>query len=125
MNIIVTGDNAIPMYEQIAEQIKAAILQGELEQGSALPSIRILAKELKVSIITVKKAYEALEQEGFIQTVIGKGCYVSMENRERLIEMRISQLESRLEEIILSAKGMNISLEELQNRVQIIYEEVE
>lgn len=123
MDIIITGDSVVPLYEQIENQLKEQILQGKLEQGSSLPSIRMMAKELKVSIITVKRAYEELEQEGFIETAPGKGSFVSMANKERLMEIRMSQLEDQLAEVIATAKGMDMSLEELQERVQLIYEE--
>lgn len=124
MDIIIVGDSVIPLYEQITRQIKEQILQGKLEQGSILPSIRMMAKELKVSIITVKRAYEDLEQEGFVKTTPGKGTYVSLDNRERLMEIRISQLEEKLEEVISSAKSIDMSLEDLVERVTLIYREV-
>lgn len=124
MDIIIVGDSVIPLYEQITRQIKEQILQGKLEQGSILPSIRMMAKELKVSIITVKRAYEDLEQEGFVKTTPGKGTYVSLDNRERLMEIRISQLEEKLEEVISSAKNIDMSLEDLVERVTLIYREV-
>lgn len=124
MDIIIVGDSAIPLYEQITKQLKEQILQGKLEKGSILPSIRALAKELKVSIITVKRAYEELEQEGFVETMPGKGTYVSMDNRERLMEIRKSQIEERLEEAVSSAKNIGMSLEELMECITLIYEEV-
>ncbi len=124
MDIIIVGDSAIPLYEQITKQLKEQILQGKLEKGSILPSIRALAKELKVSIITVKRAYEELEREGFVETMPGKGTYVSMDNRERLMEIRKSQIEERLEEAVSSAKNIGMSLEELMECITLIYEEV-
>lgn len=124
MDIIIVGDSIIPLYEQITRQIKEQILQGRIEQGSLLPSIRMMAKELKVSIITVKRAYEELEQEGFVKTTPGKGTYVSMDNRERLLEMQMSQIEERIEEVVSSAKSIDMSLEDLIERVTLIYEEV-
>lgn len=124
MDIIILGDSAIPLYEQITKQLKEQILQGKLEKGSILPSIRALAKELKVSIITVKRAYEELEREGFVATMPGKGTYVSMDNRERLMEIRKSQIEERLEEAVSSAKNIGMSLEELMECITLIYEEV-
>ncbi len=123
MNICIIGESAIPLYEQITNQIKEQVLKGEIEQGSALPSIRMMAKELKVSIITVKRAYEDLEQEGFVETVPGKGTYISLANKERLREMRISQIEEQIEEIVTAAKSINMSLNDIQDRVRIIYEE--
>ena len=124
MDIIISGDSAIPLYEQIIRQLKEQILQGKLEQGSILPSIRALAKELKVSIITVKRAYEELEQEGFVETTPGKGTYVSMDNRERLREIRMSQIEEKLEEVVTSAKNIGMNLEDLIECITLIYEEV-
>lgn len=124
MDIIISGDSAIPLYEQITRQLKEQMLQGKLEQGSILPSIRALAKELKVSIITVKRAYEELEQEGFVETTPGKGTYVSMDNRERLREIRMSQIEEKLEEAVSSAKKIGMSLEDLVESITLIYEEV-
>ena len=124
MDIIIVNDSATPLYEQIISQIKAAILKGDIQQGALLPSIRMMAKELKVSIITVKRAYEDLEREGFVATTPGKGTYVSLANKERLKEMQMSQLEEKLEAIVIAAKSMDITLEELQERVVMIYEEV-
>ena len=124
MDIIIVNDSAIPLYEQIISQIKEHILRGELDQGTLLPSIRMMAKELKVSIITVKRAYEDLETEGFVHTTPGKGTYVSMANRERLKELQMSQLEERLEAVVVAAKSKDMSLEELQERVALIFEEV-
>lgn len=124
MDIIIENDSAVPLYEQMMQQIKAGILKGELEQGEALPSIRMMAKELKVSIITVKRAYEELEKEGFVQISPGKGTYVSLANKERLKEMQIRQIEEQLESVISAAKSINMSLEEIKERVVLIYEEV-
>nr|WP_302596922.1 GntR family transcriptional regulator [uncultured Cellulosilyticum sp.] len=124
MDIIIVNDSATPLYEQMTSQIKALILKGELAQGELLPSIRMMAKELRVSIITVKRAYEELEKEGFVQTTPGKGTYVSLANKERLKEIQISQIEEQLEQAIIVAKGINMSLEEIKERVELIYEEV-
>ena len=82
MDIIIVNDSATPLYEQTISQIKAAILKGDIQQGALLPSIRMMAKELKVSIITVKRAYEDLEREGFVATTPGKGTYVSLANNQ-------------------------------------------
>lgn len=124
MDIIIVNNSAEPLYEQIAMQIKVLILKGELKQGELLPSIRMMAKELKVSIITVKRAYEDLETQGFVTTTLGKGTYVSLANKERLRETQISQIEERLEQVVLSAKSINMRLDELQERLKIIFEEV-
>lgn len=124
MDIIIVNDSAVPLYEQLMGQIKHLILKGELEQGELLPSIRMMAKELKISIITVKRAYEELEKEGFVETSPGKGTYVSLANRERLKEIQMSQIENKLEEVIIAAKSINMTLEEMKERVELIYGEV-
>ena len=124
MDIIISNSSSIALYEQIENQIKTQILNGSLKANDPLPSIRNLAKELKVSIITSKRAYEELEKEGFIQTVVGKGTFVSGANSERLKEAAISEMENKLEEIIISAKALGLSLEECIEIFKSIYEEV-
>ena len=124
MNINISNTSTIPLYEQIVTQIKSQILNGSLQSGEGLPSIRNLAKELKVSIITTKRAYEELEKEGFIQTVVGKGTFVSNQNKERLKEITLYNLENKLEEIIKQAKSAGITLEEGLEIFKSIYEEV-
>lgn len=124
MDIIIINDTAVPLYEQIISQIKNLILNGKLIQGEVLPSIRMMAKELKVSIITVKRAYDELEKEGFVQTAPGKGSYVSLNNMERLKEIQMSQIENKLEELIISAKSIGMTLKELEERLELIYGEV-
>ena len=124
MNINISNTSTIPLYEQIVTQIKSQILNGSLQSGEGLPSIRNLAKELKVSIITTKRAYEELEKEGFIQTVVGKGTFVSNQNTERLKEITLYNLENKLEEIIKQAKSAGITLEEGLEIFKSIYEEV-
>ena len=124
MNINISNTSTIPLYEQIVTQIKSQILNGSLQSGEGLPSIRNLAKELKVRIITTKRAYEELEKEGFIQTVVGKGTFVSNQNKERLKEITLYNLENKLEEIIKQAKSAGITLEEGLEIFKSIYEEV-
>lgn len=124
MDLIIINDSAIPLYEQITTQIKNAILAENIKAGDSLPSIRLLAKELKVSIITVKRAYEDLERDHFIETVQGKGTYVSGNNTERLKEARISELEEKLEDVVRSGKILGLSIEDLKTRLELIYEEV-
>ncbi len=124
MNIIISNSSAIPLYEQIENQIKSQILNGELPGDFPLPSIRSLAKELKVSIITTKRAYEELEKEGYIVTVAGKGSFVCGQSTERLKEAALFEMESKLEEIIIQAKKMGISLEECIEIFKSIYMEV-
>ena len=124
LNINISNTSTIPLYEQIQTQIKSQILNGSLKQGEGLPSIRNLAKELKVSIITTKRAYEELEKEGFIETIVGKGTFVSHQNTERLKEMTLYNIENKLEEIIKQAKSVGITLEEGIEIFKSIYEEV-
>ena len=124
MNINISNTSTIPLYEQIVTQIKSQILNGSLQPEEGLPSIRNLAKELKVSIITTKRAYEELEKDGFIQTVVGKGTFVSNQNTERLKEITLYNLENKLEEIIKQAKSAGITLEEGLEIFKSIYEEV-
>lgn len=124
MNIIISNSSAVPLYEQIQNQIKSQILNGELRSEQLLPSIRSLAKELKVSIITTKRAYEELEKEGYIVTVAGKGSYVCGQSTERLKEAALYEMESKLEDIILGAKNMGITEEEFVEIIKSIYREV-
>lgn len=124
MNIVVSNSSSVPLYEQIQTQIKVQILNGKLTPGEALPSIRLLAKELKVSIITTKRAYEELEKEGFLRTVAGKGTFVEDQNLERLKEIAMYEIEGKLESIIKQAKSVGISLEEGIEIFKNLYEEV-
>lgn len=124
LNINISNTSTIPLYEQIQTQIKSQILNGNLKSGEGLPSIRNLAKELKVSIITTKRAYEELEKEGFIETVTGKGTFVSKQNTERLKEITLYDIENKLEEIIKQAKVVGVTLEEGIEIFKSIYEEV-
>lgn len=124
MNIMISNSSAVPLYEQIQNQIKTQILSGELSSDELLPSIRVLAKELKVSIITTKRAYEELEKEGYIITVAGKGSYVCSQSTERLKEAALYEMESKLEEIIISAKKMGIKEDEFIEIIKNIYMEV-
>ena len=124
LNINISNTSTIPLYEQIQSQIKSQILNGNLKPGEGLPSIRNLAKELKVSIITTKRAYEVLEKDGFIETVVGKGTFVSNQNTERLKEITLYDIENKLEEIIKQAKSVGITLEEGIEIFKSIYEEV-
>ncbi len=124
MNILISNSSSVPLYEQISNQVKNQILNGELKPSEALPSIRMLAKDLKVSIITTKRAYEELEKEGFIETVVGKGTFVSGANSERLKEAAMAEMESRLEEVIISAKSLGLTLDECIEIFKSLYEEV-
>ena len=123
MDIIISNQSIVQLYSQIIEQIKQLIITGVLKSGELLPSIRGLAKELKVSIITIKRAYEELEAEGFIETLPGKGTFVAMVNLDILREAKISQIEEKLSEIIESSKSIGLTKEELKERIDIMYEE--
>ena len=124
ININISNSSSVPLYEQIQSQIKAQILNGQLKAGDGLPSIRSLAKELKVSIITIKRAYEELEKDGYLETVTGKGSFVASQNEERLKEVAMYEVESKLEEIIRQAKSVGMTLEEGLEIFKSLYEEV-
>ena len=121
MNIIISNASARPLYEQIEEQIKNEILAGNLTQGEPLPSIRYLARELKVSIITTKRAYDDLEADGFLTTTPGKGTFVSLANLDRLREVAMSQIEAKLSEAVDAAKSIGLRLEELQEITETLF----
>ncbi|NLM76261.1 MAG: GntR family transcriptional regulator [Clostridiaceae bacterium] len=123
MRIIISNASDKPIYEQIAEQIKTHIINGELSEAEMLPSIRKLAKELRISVITTKRAYEELERDGYIVSVPGKGSFVSAQNKELLKEARIRIVEDKLEEAVWAAKTIGLPLEELLNMISILYEE--
>ncbi|MEH7458912.1 GntR family transcriptional regulator [Bacillus pseudomycoides] len=121
MNIIISNSSPDPIYEQISKQLRQLILNGGLKGGDQLPSIRSLAKELQISVITTKRAYEELEKEGYIETVAGKGTYVSVQNNELIREQRLRLLESKAEEIVNESKFLQLSLEELQQMIAFLY----
>ncbi len=122
LNIVISNSSGKPIYEQITNQVKAAILSGELSPGDALPSMRLLAKELRISVITTKRAYEELEREGFVETVVGKGSFVARQNRELLREARLREVEARLEQAVEAARAGGVSLAELQEMLTLLYE---
>lgn len=123
MNIIISNSNGKPIYEQITAQIKNAIIGGELLAGDPLPSMRALAKELRISVITTKRAYEDLEREGFIVTVVGKGSYVAEKNMEFVRENQLKAVEESIQKAVQDAKAGGIALEELITMLEIIYRE--
>ncbi|HBG21785.1 MAG TPA: GntR family transcriptional regulator [Peptococcaceae bacterium] len=125
MKIIISNSSQEPLYEQIASQIKNQIIMGELKPGDALPSIRNLAKELQISVITTKRAYHELEMDGFIETVGGKGSFVSGENKELFREKRLRMLEEKLYEVIAEGRFLGISLRELKEMLDILDKEGE
>lgn len=123
MNIIISNSSGVPIYEQIEEQIKTQIMAGSLSAGDALPSMRMLAKELKISIITTKRAYEDLEKEGYIANVQGKGCFVNSMNAELVKENMLFSIQELFDSAVDKAFIGKISLEELTETLNIIYKE--
>lgn len=113
MNIMIDNRSDSPIYDQIYTQIKAQIISGALREGEALPSIRNLAKDLRISVVTTKRAYDELEREGFIYTIAAKGCFVAPKNVELLREENLKAIERRMEEITALARTCNLSSEEL------------
>jgi Predicted transcriptional regulators len=125
MDIIISNSSPIPIYEQICRQIKIYITTGVLVSGEALPSIRLLAQELHISVITTKRAYEELEREGFIETVPGKGSFVASIEPQRLREIAISRVETHLSIAIELAKSAGISREETMASLDALFEQEE
>jgi GntR family transcriptional regulator len=123
MKILISNSSDEPIYEQIINQIKSAVIRGELQEGEALPSIRSLAKDLQISVITTKRAYEELEREGFIETVAGKGSYISGQNKELLKEKRLRALEDRMNEVISESKLLGLQFEELAEMLKLLFYE--
>ena len=123
MEIIVSNKVSKPLYEQIASQIKAAIMSGELSAGESIPSMRSLAKSLQISVLTVQKAYETLQDEGFIETTAGKGCYVSAQNQDFYLEEQQKKIEEKFVEAIELARSSGIKLDKLINLLTLLYEE--
>lgn len=124
MQIYISNSSEKPIYEQICAQVKTAILNNELKEGEALPSIRYLAKELRISVITTKRAYEELEKSGFITTQAGRGSFVSLKNKEIVREELYRQIEDMLQKAVTIAQTANISKEEVIEILEICYEEV-
>ena len=124
MNIIISNSSGLPIYEQICRQIKGAIASGKLRPGEPLPSIRALARDLRISVITTKRAYEELERDGFLENVPGKGCFVAPQNRELLREAQLRRVEEKLTQAIEEARRGAVSLEELKEMLTELYQEV-
>ena len=120
MDVIVSNASDRPIYEQIYMQLKGAILRGELREGDALPSIRALAKDLRISVITTKRAFDDLERDGFIYSVQGKGSFVAAKNSELLREENLKQIEQILSEALMLARQGGISDQELIEMLQVI-----
>ena len=123
MKLIINNSSMQAIYEQIQTQISTMIMQGELAEDTMLPSVRSLAKELRVSALTIKKAYDALEQEGFIVTVHGKGSFVSCANQEFMLEEKKKEVEADLEMAIRKGRSCGMSNQELTDLFQIILED--
>ncbi len=113
INIFISNASSQPIYDQIYSQIKALIISGELQTGEPLPSIRNLAKDLRISVITTKRAYDELEREGFINSVAGKGCFVAEKNVELIREMNLKKIEEAMLEIIQLAAACSLSRQDL------------
>ncbi|MBS6532528.1 MAG: GntR family transcriptional regulator [Oscillospiraceae bacterium] len=122
MDIILSNSSGKPIYEQIADQVKEQILAGALSAGDALPSMRVLAKELRISVITTKRAYEELERDGFLDNVPGKGCFVAPQNRELLREAQLRRVEDILAQAVDEARKGGFSLSELQELLTLLYQ---
>ena len=123
MEIIIRNTANQPIYEQIYSQLKAQIIAGALSPGEALPSIRALAKDLKISVITTKRAYDELEAEGFLYTVAGKGCFVAEKNLDLIREQQLKELEDHLTAAAGLAKSCGLTVEELVNMLRVLLEE--
>lgn len=122
MKIIINTSSMVPIYEQIIDQIKTMIRKGELKQNDQQPSVRALSKELKISALTVKKAYDELEREGFTVTIHGKGSYVTAANTELMMEEQRKEVEQDLEQAILKGRRFGISDEDIKTLFELILE---
>lgn len=123
MEIHINNHASRPIYEQIASQIKAAIMNGELQTGEAIPSMRALAKSVQVSVLTVQKAYETLQESGFIETTAGKGCFVSVQNQDFYLEEQQKKVEEHFIAAIEIARTSGIKLDKLVGLLTLLYEE--
>lgn len=124
MNIIINNSSLQPIYEQIVIQIKDKIMKGELRENDLLPSVRTLSKDIKVSALTVKKAYDELEEEGFILTVHGKGSFVTSANQELMLEEQKKEMERLFEQAIRKGRSCGMSREELAELYQLVLEDL-
>lgn len=123
MDIIISNASGQPIYEQICRQIKGAITAGELRPGDALPSIRVLARDLRISVITTKRAYEELERDGFINTVAGKGCFVAEQDLELARETSLREIEAHLQTAVDLSRQCGVTGEELLDMLRVLSEE--
>ena len=123
MKLIISNISGMPIYEQIKQQVKSAIMSGDLQADETLPSLRTLAKELKISVLTVTRAYTELEQEGFVKNIQGRGCFVLSRGSELLKEQLVCKIENSLSEAINAARVAELSGEELHRLLDILMEE--
>ena len=123
MDIILSNSSGKPIYEQITDQVKEQIMTGALAAGDALPSMRLLAKELRISVITTKRAYEELERDGYIYTVAGKGCFVSEQDLELQKEAGLREIEEHLQAAVDLGRQCGLTLEDLDNMLRVLSEE--
>ena len=123
MNIVIRNTGDMPIYEQIVVQIKQAIVAGELAEGETLPSMRLLAKELRISLITTKRAYEELEREGFIVTMTGRGSFVAAKNLDLLREEQRRRLEAHLADAVDAARAAGVDADEVCALIRILYQD--
>ena len=123
MNLIINHTSMEPIYEQIVAQIKAEVIEGRMTAGDALPSVMALSRELKISALTVKKAYDNLEEEGLIVTVHGKGSFIAAANQELLMEERRKELEKELEAAVQKARTGGLTVKEIRESFEIIMED--
>lgn len=121
MDIIISNSSNAPIYEQIIAQVKQQIIQGKLRGGDPLPSMRNLAAQLRISVITTKRAYEELERDGFIESYTGRGSFVKEQNQEFIKEETLRQIEALLENAVNKARLTNVSLDELQDILAMLY----
>lgn len=124
MRIIISNASNEPIYEQISSQIKAMIIKGTLDVGEQLPSIRGLARDLQISVITTKRAYDELEKEGFIETMQGKGSFVAMQNKELMKEKKLKIIEDKLIGVVKESKLLGLTYGEVEAMLKILFEEV-
>lgn len=123
MKILISNTTDKPLYQQIEEQLKDAIFKGELKEGDALPSIRSFANDLKVSVLTIRRVYDELEAEGFVTSQVGIGTFISAGNLELLRDSKRRLVEQKMQDMILSAKTLEICKQELMDMMDILYEE--
>lgn len=123
MKVLISNTSETPLYQQIKDQIKDAVLKEELKEGDALPSIRAFANDLKVSVLTIRRVYDELEKEGFITSQVGIGTFVSASNIELLRDSKRRLVEEKMQDMIQTAKSLNISKTELNEMMNILYEE--